>query len=79
MTGAFPDLRVHQDGAVQAGHFVSFRGSIENGYIVMLGNHVGPPAILDVSFQLNPERTVIPASVHSAVDLAGLEYETASF
>src|ERR1039457_2666690 len=45
--------------------------------VVALAHHHAPPVLLEIIFQLDPKRTVIPATVHSAVDFARLENESA--
>ena len=79
VTGALPDLRMHDDGAVESSHFETALCAGKNTQIVMVGDHVLPPGFLDVPLQLNAKRAVIPATVHAAVDLTGLEDESPPF
>src|SRR5476651_2073075 len=44
--------------------------------VVALADHDAPPIILQITLQLDPERTVIPAAIQSAVDFARLENES---
>jgi hypothetical protein len=49
------------------------------GGVVVTANHVAPPHLLDVPFQLYTERTVVPEPADPAVDLARLKDEPAPF
>ncbi len=79
MAGALPDLRVHDDRAVEAGHFVGFGRTGGGGEVVVTGDHVAPPGFLDVPLQLDAERAVVPEAVEAAVDFAGLKEESPAF
>ena len=70
VTGAFPNLWMHDDGAIETDHLVgggSPRGDIQ---LVVSCDHVTPPGLLDIAFQLDTEGTVIPKAVKSAVNFA---------
>src|SRR5438552_17321800 len=60
-----PDHRVHQDRGIEAHH------------VVALLDEVAPPDALDVGFQPDAERAVVPARAGAAIDLARLEDEAA--
>jgi hypothetical protein len=45
----------------------------------MGGDHVPPPGFFDVAFQLDTQRSIIPETVQSPVDFAGLEKIPAPF
>jgi len=74
---ALPDLRMHDDGAVQADHFVGFGGSGRGLELVVGGDHVAPPGLAYVPLELDAHRAVVPESLDAAVDLAGLKEEPA--
>ena len=42
-------------------------------------DHVAPPGFLDVAFELDAERAVIPEAVQSAIDFARRKDEAAPF
>ena len=67
----YPDLRVHDDRAVEADHadLLAVRARRR------VADHVLPPGVLDVPLQLDAERAVVPEAVDAAVDFAGLEDE----
>src|SRR5262249_36521425 len=67
----FPHLRVHDDRAIHAYHgdFLSV------GSGRRIADHVVPPGLLDVVFQLDAERAVVPEAVDAAVDFARLKDE----
>ena len=65
VTARLPDARVHQD-----------RG-VEPLDVVARAHHRVPPAVLEVLLQLDAERTVVPHGPGAAVDLGGLEDESA--
>ena len=67
MTRCFPDLRMHEDRRVEADDIAAVR------------DHRTPPGLLDVALEFNAERTVIPATVETAVYFARLKDETPAF
>ena len=80
MAGAFPDLRMHDDRAVQPGHLVGRRGPFlgDQQFVVSDVTMSLPPGFADVSLQLHPHRTVVPEAVQAAVNLARLKKKSAS-
>ena len=70
---ALPDLRVHDDRAVEAGHFVGRRGAGRDLQLVVGGDHVAPPGLADVPLQLHAQRAVVPKALQAAVDFARLK------
>ena len=46
--------------------------------VVVPRNHVPPPNILDVAFQFDTQRSVVPKTVDATVDGAGLKKEPSS-
>ena len=77
VAGDLPDLRVHDDRAVQADHFVGRRGAGRNHQLVVAGDHVPPPGLADVPLQLHAHRPVVPKALQAAVNLARLEEKSA--
>ena len=78
MARALPDLRVHDDRAVDTGHFERRRvpgGAIE---LVVGGDVVVPPGLANVPLQFDPQRAIIPKALQPAVDLAGLKEKSPS-
>ncbi len=73
MARALPHLRVHDDGAVDAGHFKGRGGPGRGLRLVMGGDHVAPPGLADVSLQLDPQRAIVPKALQPAVNLARLK------
>ena len=73
MARTLPDLRVHDDRAVQAGHFKGRGGAGRRVQFVMGGDHVVPPGLADVPLQFDPQGAVVPEALQSAVDFAGLK------
>ena len=61
-----PDLRVHDDGRVEADH------------VVALEDHGAPPGVLDVALELGAERAVVPGAGQASVNLAALEDEASA-
>ena len=45
----FPDLRVHDDRAIEPGHFEGCWGTFVDGQLVVPADHIVPPGIFDVS------------------------------
>src|SRR5947208_3530850 len=65
MPARLPDLRVHDDRAIEADH------------VVARADVVDPPGVLDVPLELDAERAVVPEAVDPAVNLARPEDEPA--
>src|SRR4030095_5226798 len=63
----FPNLRVHEDGGVEAHH------------VLAQLDHGAPPRTLHVVLELDAERSVVPGRARAAVDLARREYESPPF
>jgi hypothetical protein len=59
VAGGLPDLRVHDDGGLEADD------------IVTAADHVVPPAVADVFLELGAERAVVEETVEAAVDFGG--------
>ena len=68
-----PHLRVHHDRRFEADHVVARRRTGERRNLVVRGNHVGPPRLPHVAFQLDTERPVVPEAVQPAVDFRRLK------
>ncbi len=79
VAGTLPDLRMHDDRAIEADHLVGPRCPRQGGQIVMAGDHVSPPGVLEVAFQFDAERAVVPEAVEATVDFARLEDEAPTF
>src|SRR5262245_6728636 len=77
VAGAFPDLWMHDDGAVEADHLVRAGGAGRRAEFIVAGDHVAPPDLLDIALQLDAERAVVPEPVQPTVDLASLEEKPA--
>src|SRR5437870_487868 len=75
MSARFPDFRVHDDRAIDADH----GDLLAVGAWRRIADHVVPPGVLDVLFQFDAERAVVPEAVDAAVDFARLEDEAAPF
>ena len=66
VAGRLPHPGVHEDGRVEA-------------LDVVAGvDHRAPPAVFDVLLELDAERAVIPDRTQAAIDLRGLEDESAA-
>ena len=52
-------------------------GSVDE--LVVAGDHVPPPGLLDVPLQLDAQRTVVPKAVEAAVDFARLKQKSPPF
>ena len=76
--GAFPDLRMHNDRAVEPGHFKRARRAGKLFELVVPDDHVVPPRFFDVSFEQDAQRTVIPESVQTAVNFTRLKQKAAA-
>src|SRR5260370_23917304 len=70
----FPHLRIHNDRAIDPDH----RDFLTVGPWTRVAHHVVPPGVLDVLFQLDAERAVVPEAADAAVNLARLEDEAAA-
>ena len=79
MAAAFPHLRVHDDRAVEAGHFIGGGCTGGDGQFVVPGDHVLPPGVLDIPLEFDAQRPVIPEAVQAAVDFARLKQESSPF
>ncbi len=66
MTGSDPNLRVHQDGAVQA------------DIVWALLNKAFPPCAFNIVFQLYTKRTIIPGVGETAVDFGTSKNEASA-
>ena len=77
MAGDLPDLRVHDDCAVQADHLVGRRGAGRDEQFVVAGDHVPPPCLADVPLEFHAHRSVVPKALQPAVNLARLEEKSA--
>src|SRR5262245_51751045 len=75
MPARFPYLRVHDDRAIHAHHLNLFAVWARR----RVADHVVPPGVLNVLFQLDAERAVVPEAVDAAVDFARLKDEAAAF
>ena len=71
MPRAFPDLRVHDDRAVETDHLKLAAVGAER----RVANHNQPPGVLEIALQLDTERAVVPEAVDPAVDFAALKNE----
>ena len=67
MARSHPRARVHDDAGIQA-----------HDVLAQLG-HAPPPKLFHVPLKLGTKRAVIPKTVDSPVNLAGLKNETAAF
>ena len=67
MATRLPNLRMHDNGSIQADYVVAHFG------------HAFPPKILNIPFELSSERTVIPEAVKPPVNFTRLKNESASF
>ena len=77
VSAGFPDPGVHQDRAVQTHHVEGGGGPFGRHRVVVPAHHVFPPGVLDVALQFHAQRTVVPAAVEPAIDLAGRKNEAA--
>src|SRR4051812_44231611 len=69
MPGSLPDLRVHDDRAVESNHGVRRGRAGERRQVVMVGDIVIPPSVFDVPLQLDTEGAVVPEAIDPPVDL----------
>ena len=72
-----PDLRVHDDRAVEARHLVGRGSALDRREFVVAGDHVTPPAVLEIPLEGDTEGAVVPEAVQAAVDLTRLKDEAA--
>ena len=79
MPGAFPNLRMHNNRAVQTNHLKFGRRAGHENHLVVRLNHVVPPRFLDVALDFDAQGAVVPKSVQTAVDFARLEQDSAAF
>src|SRR5262245_43714387 len=75
----FPYLRMHDDSRIESHHFERQRRAGRRGEIIMSGHHVAPPCFLNVAFELDAQRSIVPEAVQAAVDLARLKDKSAPF
>ena len=69
---------MHDDRAIQADHFVRARCPFGLDEFVVPLAHIAPPGVFDVAFQLNTQRAIVPKTIESTVDFAGLKHESTS-
>jgi len=67
VAAGFPDGATHQNGTVHADDIVALLG------------HGFPPVVLEVSFESNSERPVVPGTVQTPVDFGGGEDKPPAF
>jgi len=79
VAAALPNLRVHQNRAVQSLHAVGQGSTVECAHVVVAAHHIRPPSFLDVSFKFDTQRAVVPKALQATVDFTGLKKETTSF
>ena len=75
MAGGVPNFGVLDDGGVEADDGDGVAVGADGG----CDDHVFPPAIAEVVFELCAQRTEIPKAVIAAIDVGGLENEAAAF
>jgi hypothetical protein len=63
VSATFPDLRMHNNGAIETGHLVSAGRTGFYDEFIVCHDHIVPPCIFDIAFEQNAERTVVPESV----------------
>ena len=68
MPRAFPDLRMHDDRAVESDHAELIGRAGKKFLLVVARDHVVPPRVFDVSFEEDAQRTVVPEAVQPAVN-----------
>ncbi len=78
VAAALPDLRMHDDRAVESDHLESPWRTGRRDQFVVASDHVVPPGLLEVAFQLDAQRAVVPKTLDAAVDFAGLKQESTS-
>ena len=79
MSRGFPDLRMHDDRGFDTDHMKRPGGPIGDTEFVMVGDHVVPPRLAHIPFQLDSERSVVPESARPAIDFRRRENEPSSF
>ena len=72
-----PDLRVHDDRAIQSDHLIGRRRARLHIELVVAGDHVAPPGLADVALQFHAHGAVVPQTVQAAVNLAGGKQKSA--
>ena len=63
VTRALPHLWVHDDRTVEPCHFVRRWRARQSGQFIVAGEHVVPPAFLEITLEGNTQRAVIPKPV----------------
>ena len=77
MAGRLPHARVHDDRRLDAGHLERPRRAFRLHALVVRGDHVAPPRLLDAALERDTERAVVPQPVESAVNFRRLENKSA--
>ena len=57
---ALPNLRVHDDGAIESHHLKLTGSTLRRCQFIMARNHVMPPSLFQVAFEFDSERSVVP-------------------
>ena len=79
VSAALPDLRMHDDGAVESCHFVGAGRTAGNDEFIMGHDPIVPPCVFDIALAQYAEWTVVPESVESAVDFGRLKQKASAF
>ena len=61
VSAGYPDLGMHQDTGIDTDH------------IIPALDHIFPPGVFDIAFQLDAQRSEVPATGQTAVDFAALK------
>ncbi len=66
MPAGLPDRAIHDDRSIHADHVLAFT------------NVPAPPKVLEVAFEFDSERAVIPKPIETPIDFGGLENEASA-
>ena len=79
MSGAFPNLRMHNNRAIEPGHFKRTGRAGKLYHLVMPDDHIVPPRVFHIALKQNAKGPVVPKTVQTAVNFARLKQKAASF
>ena len=79
MAGSLPYARVHNDTRLDAHHLEPARCPLGLIQLIVRGDHIAPPRLLDVTLQFHPQRAVIPQTTEAPVNFGGLKHKPAAF
>ncbi|MNC89846.1 hypothetical protein D3C83_58480 [compost metagenome] len=77
MAAGLPDPGIHEQGGIEPDHREARRRTGRHLELVVPGDHVVPPGLLDIALEQDAQWSVVPGTVEPTVYFAGREDESA--